>query len=182
MNATQYEFDVDADTPVGTVLFTILISVEDPSTATYFNLHLRSKYRPSKFLRFSINQTAKLQTRLYFSTNIKNELDYDNDTMLYIMPVNIVLHKPFDPNDDVTTHLDKFEFDYEDNNLASREIADIILHIQGKPCIIDMRSFEHIILAAAANYCQVSVNHVIISTSISTCPMCRTVSANKLIL
>ena len=44
MNATQYEFDVDADAPVGTVLFTILISVEDPSTATYFNLHLHSKY------------------------------------------------------------------------------------------------------------------------------------------
>jgi len=131
MNATQYEFDVDADAPVGTVLFTILISVEDPSTATYFYLRMYNK-----FLRFSINQTANLQGSLFFSTNIKNDFDYDNDTMLYNMPVNIVLHKPFDPNDDVTTHLAELSFDYKDNNLDSIETADIILHIKGKPSLI----------------------------------------------
>ena len=40
MNATQYEFDVDADATVGTVMFTILISVEDPNTAKEFGLYL----------------------------------------------------------------------------------------------------------------------------------------------
>ena len=141
MNASQYEFDVDVDAPVGTVLFTVLISAEDPNFAKHFSLHIQEE-----FLTISFNEDGRLQTiYYYFSTNVKNDFEYDNDTMLYTMPVNIVLHMPFDPNDNLTTHQTQLELYYRDNNFVSRETADIILHIKGKPSLMCfIRSFGHL--------------------------------------
>ena len=136
MNATQYEFDVDVDAPVGTVLFTVLISAEDPSIASHFILRLQKE-----FLTFSVNQGAKLSTS---NINVKNNFEYDNDTKLYNVLVNIVLHKPFDPNDNLTAHQTELTLFYEDNILTSRETVDVILHIKGKPSLICfIRSFVH---------------------------------------
>ena len=107
MNATQYEFDVDPDATVGTVMFTILISVEDPNIAKRFSLSL---YNEDDFLAF--NQTDELKGYFNLTANIGNDFEYDNHTMLYNIPVNLVLHTPFDPNDDVTTHMTKLNMKY----------------------------------------------------------------------
>ena len=108
-------------------MFTILISVEDPNIAKRFSLSL---YNEDDFLAF--NQTDELKGYFDLTANIGNDFEYDNHTMLYNIPVNLVLRTPFDPNDDVTTHMTKLNMKYIDNNLSSRETVDVILHERGK--------------------------------------------------
>ena len=128
MNSTQYEFDVDVSAKVGTILATILISVEDPNSATYFGLFL---YQGFEVEQFSINQAAKFQRGLDL-TDIVTDFEYNNDTMLYNIPVNIILYKAFDPDDDVTTHHLQLRVYYSDGNIVSDERNDIILHAKSK--------------------------------------------------
>ena len=45
--------------------------------------------------------------------------------MLYNIPVNIVLHKPFDPNDGVTTHQVVLRAIYRDDNIYSYEDSNV---------------------------------------------------------
>ena len=124
INATQYEFDVDVCAPVGTVLFTMVISIRDPSIAHNTEVSLWGIIS-----RFSVNGSK--HDHNYANIN-GGDFEYDNNTMLYNIPVNITLFEAFNPNNDITKYHFSIQFVYRSDGIRFIDFSNVILYEKGK--------------------------------------------------
>ena len=119
-NATQYEVDVNVYAPVGTVVFTALVFVENPD-----NLHYMGIYT-YPLSQFSVNGMP--DTYQYFNYNDEAELDR-------MLVVNITLREALNPDDGNTSHqfyLGLHTYTNVEYFLNDYTFADVIVYEESK--------------------------------------------------
>ena len=116
LNATQYEFDVDVYSPIGTVVFEIQILL-------YMDFDLEVTFSGPESQNFSFNGSRSVYYHL---------IDHIDGLPTW----SVTIEEPLNPDDNITKHqfqlLEKLAANNDLTNFITIDVADVILYERRK--------------------------------------------------